>query len=155
MLLSGATMTRPMEPEFRQVRTPAELEGAKSVRTSVFVREQNVPPEIEMDEYDAVAIHVICVLEGEIVGTGRLVRMPDGMKLGRVAVLKEHRGNGLGTEIVRWLVRRAAQSGHGRVHANVQIHAAQFYENLGFRAVGDTFLEAGIEHVRMECAVKA
>ncbi|MBA3044971.1 MAG: GNAT family N-acetyltransferase [Candidatus Thermoplasmatota archaeon] len=138
-----------MEPELRLVKTRTELESAKSVRHSVFVIEQNVPIEIEMDEYDALATHMICLLNGKTIGTGRLVRMQDGMKLGRVAVLPGYRKKGLGAEIVKWLLAKAGEMGTEEVYANVQMSALAFYEELGFRAVGDEFLEAGIEHVRM------
>ena len=138
-----------MEPELREIATPGELESAKSVRYRVFVSEQEVPPEIEMDEHDANAVHVICLVENSVVGTGRLVRMPDGMKLGRVAVLPEYRGMGLGTRIVKWLLERAEYLGPDEIYANVQIGAREFYEKLGFKAAGGSFMEAGIEHVRM------
>jgi predicted GNAT family N-acyltransferase len=115
----------------------------------VFVEGQGVPPDIEMDGYDDVAIHVICLADGRVAGTGRLVELPDGMKLGRVAVLPEFRGRGAGTAIVNWLLARAHGSGHNRVYANVQVSARAFYEKLGFRVEGELFMEAGIEHVRM------
>jgi predicted GNAT family N-acyltransferase len=139
-----------MKPEFKEAVTPADLEAVKSVRLRVFVEEQGVPPEIEMDEHDSEALHVICLVGGRAGGTGRLVGMPDGMKLGRVAVLKEHRARGLGTGIVRWLLRRATEAVHTGVYANVQLGAVDFYKKLGFEATGPQFLEAGIEHVRME-----
>jgi predicted GNAT family N-acyltransferase len=102
-----------------------------------------------MDEHDASATHMVCLLGGKIVGTGRLVSMPDGMKLGRVAVLREHRGKGLGTGIVNWLVAKARESGAKSVYANVQIGAREFYEKLGFLYVGGIFMEANIEHIKM------
>lgn len=138
-----------MEPVLREIRNATDLAAAKSVRLRVFVDEQGVPPEIEMDEYDSAAVHVICLLGKETVGTGRLVEMPDGMKLGRVAVMPEHRSRGFGALIVKWLLEKAARSGHLPVYANVQVSAADFYEKLGFKPVGPHFPEAGIEHVRM------
>jgi predicted GNAT family N-acyltransferase len=138
-----------MRPELRQVATIEELARAKSVRRAVFIEEQGVPEDIEMDEHDADAIHVICLVGGKVVGTGRLVEMPDGMKLGRVAVLPEHRNKGIGALIVKWLLDKAAESGYGTVYANVQLTARNFYDGLGFIAEGDIFMEAGIKHVRM------
>ncbi|MFO7618698.1 MAG: GNAT family N-acetyltransferase [Thermoplasmata archaeon] len=131
------------------MQNPEDMDRARSIRLRVFVREQNVPMEIEMDEYDAVAIHMVCLLDGRVVGTGRLVQMPDGMKLGRVAILREHRGKGLGTGIVRWLLGKAMESGAKSVYANVQIGAMEFYEKLGFRSSGGIFMEANIEHIKM------
>jgi predicted GNAT family N-acyltransferase len=116
-----------MGTEFRQAVSQSDIESAKSVRLAVFVGEQNVPMDIEMDEHDSTATHVVCLLDGKVVGTGRLVSMPDGMKLGRVAVLPEHRGKGLGTGIVKWLAEKARDSGARSVYANVQIGASQFY----------------------------
>ncbi|MDO9537871.1 MAG: GNAT family N-acetyltransferase, partial [Thermoplasmata archaeon] len=138
-----------MGVEFRKVCNAEDMDAAKSIRLSVFVDEQNVPPEIEMDEYDELATHVLYLADDVPVGTGRLVDMPDGMKLGRVAVLSGYRSLGIGTEIVKWLLDRAKTEGHNRVYANVQINAREFYETLGFKAEGDLFLEAGIEHVKM------
>jgi len=135
-----------MDFELRAAKSQSDLEAVKSVRLEVFVREQNVPLEIEMDKYDAKAIHVLCLANGKPVGTGRLVKMPDGFKLGRVAVLQDYRGKSLGTEIVRWLL---AQGGEDLVYANVQLTALDFYKRLGFVAEGEPFIEAGIEHVKM------
>jgi predicted GNAT family N-acyltransferase len=138
-----------MGVEFRQAVSQSDIQLAKSVRLAVFVGEQNVPMDIEMDEHDASATHMVCLLGGKVVGTGRLVSMPDGVKLGRVAVLQEHRGKGLGTGIVKWLVARARESGTKSVYANVQIDAREFYEKLGFRSIGSIFMEANIEHIKM------
>ncbi len=136
-----------MDHALREAKDRFDLEAAKHIRLEVFVREQNVPSDIEMDEYDSKAIHVLCLVNGQPVGTGRLVKMPDGMKLGRVAVLRDYRGKGLGREIVKWLLRRA---GEGMpVYANVQTSAEAFYRRLGFVPEGDRFMEAGIEHVKM------
>ncbi len=110
----------------RQVHTPEDMAAARAKRLEVFVGEQNVPLEIEMDSYDADATHVICFLDGRAVGTGRIVSMPDGMKLGRVAVLRQHRRSGLGTLIVGWLLDKAAESGFREVYANVQVSAEPF-----------------------------
>jgi predicted GNAT family N-acyltransferase len=148
-LLFTSIITQSMKPEFRKVSTPEEMEAAKSVRFSVFVHEQGVPCQIEMDEHDADATHVICLIDGKVVGTGRLVRMPDGMKLGRVAVLAEYRKRGLGAELVKWLLDRAMKDGQELVYANVQIEARGFYHKMGFKSVGEHFDEAGIEHVKM------
>jgi predicted GNAT family N-acyltransferase len=149
-IITGIRDDRVMNAVLSQAASEEDMQAAKDVRRRVFVEEQGVPPEIEMDEYDEGAIHVLCSVGVEVVGTGRLVLMPDGMKLGRVAVLPRHRAAGLGTMIVMWLLDRAAQQGCGRVYANVQVGARAFYERLGFAAVGETFTEAGIEHVRME-----
>lgn len=120
---------------------------AKPIRHQVFVLEQNVPPELELDDYDATAVHALVYAPGgEAVGTGRL--LPDG-HIGRVAVLQAWRGQGVGALIMHALVDHARQQGYAELELSAQCHAQSFYENLGFKAFGDTYQEAGIGHVAM------
>ncbi|HLB15376.1 MAG TPA: GNAT family N-acetyltransferase [Burkholderiales bacterium] len=117
------------------------------VRDAVFVVEQGVPPEIERDEWDQRSDHALARdREGRVVGTGRL--LPDG-HIGRMAVLPEWRGEGIGSRILDSLVARARERGMKRVVLNAQTHAVPFYARHGFAAFGDQFVEAGIAHVAM------
>jgi predicted GNAT family N-acyltransferase len=118
----------------------------RAIRYPVFVLEQAVPETLEQDAHDAVSSHVIAVLEGVDVGTGRLA--PDG-HLGRVAVLKDHRGRGVGRAIMQALIRIAKDQSFPEVELSSQIHALGFYQGLGFEVSGEPFLEAGIPHLRM------
>jgi predicted GNAT family N-acyltransferase len=121
---------------------------AKPIRHQVFVLEQKVPPELELDDHDATAVHaLVYATGGEAVGTGRL--LPDG-HIGRVAVLQAWRGQGVGAMIMRALVEHARQQGYPQLELSAQCHARSFYENLGFQAFGDTYQEAGIEHIAMK-----
>ena len=116
------------------------------VRRRVFVEEQNVPEELEWDDEDAIRRHAVAIARGIPVGTGRLLR--DG-HIGRMAVLKEWRCRGVGSALMRCLLRLAGDAGHGVVRLHAQTHAVGFYEKHGFVAEGDEFMEAGIPHVVM------
>ena len=120
------------------------------IRRKVFIEEQNVAPEIEIDGSDALASGVVVYNnEKKPVATGRLILVDDEMTIGRVAVLKEERGKKLGDLVVRMLIRRACECGYEKQIAHVQTHACGFYEKLGFIAEGEEYLEAGIPHVTM------
>lgn len=121
---------------------------ARSVREAVFIEEQNVPPEIEMDAMDAYCLHAVAYgQDGEVLGTGRL--LPDG-HIGRMAVHAKARGRGIGGMILRALMAQAQQRGDGRVVLNAQTQAAAFYQSHGFAQSGGEFQEAGIAHIEME-----
>lgn len=119
---------------------------ASRIRTAVFVEEQRVPPEIEMDEHDAACVHALAYAQGRAVGTGRL--LPDG-HIGRMAVLRESRALGVGGAILERLVAEARRRGMQEVALSAQTHALGFYRKHGFREVGAVFEEAGIPHQEM------
>lgn len=121
-----------------------------AIRMEVFVAEQGVPPEEEMDDLDATSLHVLAFVDGDPVGTGRLIPGEDGTaKIGRMAVLKRFRGRGIGSEILIALLAQAKGAGIREVSLSGQLQAIPFYEPFGFVAEGDIFLEAGIEHRTM------
>ena len=119
---------------------------ASPIRFAVFVREQRVPPEIELDAHDAVSLHAISFIENKAVATGRL--LPDG-HIGRMAVLKAWRGRGIGAQMLARLVEAAQQRGDRQVALSAQVHALGFYRSHGFRPVGEVYQEAGIDHQAM------
>jgi len=121
-------------------------ELASPIRFEVFVREQRVPVEIELDDMDAQCIHAVAFLEKLSVGTGRL--LPDG-HIGRMAVVKDWRRQGVGAEILEALVAEAARRGHAEVVLSAQLQAAEFYRSHGFVAEGKVYQEAGILHQAM------
>ena len=123
-------------------------EALRLIRFAVFVVEQHVPEELEWDGIDAACEHAIAEDEaGSPIGVGRL--LPDG-HIGRMAVLREWRGRGVGGAILERLVALARERGHAVARLNAQTHAMPFYESHGFVAVGDEFDEAGIPHRAME-----
>jgi predicted GNAT family N-acyltransferase len=124
---------------------------AVPVRMEVFVTEQRVPVELEVDEWDESSLHAIaCDADGVVVGTGRL--LPDG-HIGRLAVLRRKRGSGVGTRILLALMEAARERGHRDVVLSAQLHAVPFYRRHGFAEEGEPFDDAGIEHISMRRAL--
>lgn len=122
-------------------------DDARAVREDVFVREQAVPAELEMDDMDALSVHAVAYdAQGRALGTGRL--LPDG-HIGRMAVHAHARGMGVGSALLQALVERAWQLAYPRVALNAQVHALGFYARHGFVAHGPAFMDAGIPHREM------
>lgn len=119
---------------------------ASRIRMKVFVEEQRVPAEIEMDDRDATCVHALAYVDGKVVGTGRL--LPDG-HIGRMAVLKECRTSGVGGAILLCLMDEARRRGMKEVVLSAQTHATGFYRKHGFRELGPIFEDAGIPHQEM------
>jgi predicted GNAT family N-acyltransferase len=123
-------------------------EDAQIIRFEVFVEEQKVPAELEMDDMDAVCLHAVAYdAAGTPIGTGRL--LPDG-HIGRMAVRKIGRGTGIGGALLQTLMAQAKARGDRQVVLSSQTHAAPFYQRHGFTIEGDEFFEAGIAHINMQ-----
>lgn len=137
------------------VSTRRELEECFAIRIQVFVEEQKVPLEEELDEYDEspeACAHLL-LKDGELpVATGRWKVYEEGTaKLQRIAVLKEHRKGGVGRLLIQALEDHARKAGMKRAVLDGQCQAQGFYQKLGYHTVpGEPFLDAGILHVRME-----
>ena len=123
---------------------------AAPIRFTVFVEEQGVPLDIEMDEMDPQCLHAVAFQENLPVGTARL--LPDG-HIGRMAVLKEWRGQGIGGLLLRRLMAQARARGDREVALSAQVHAVAFYRAHGFVEEGEEYLEAGIRHQAMRKAL--
>ena len=122
--------------------------GIKTVRKQVFIREQHVPEELEWDEHDANAIHVVAFdADDQAIGTARL--LADG-HIGRMAVLEAWRKNGVGSAMLEKLLLLAQQRSLSKVFLHAQTSAIGFYEYHGFRVLGEEFMDAGIPHRYME-----
>jgi predicted GNAT family N-acyltransferase len=125
---------------------------AYRIRHAVFVLEQGVPVELEHDEHDAAALHALLLDEnGSGLATGRL--LADG-HIGRVAVLAEYRGQGLGKRVMQALIAEGARREHAALLLHAQLDAVPFYAALGFAPLGKVFMEAGIAHVGMRMALR-
>jgi predicted GNAT family N-acyltransferase len=123
-------------------------EALRHVRFAVFVDEQKVPAEIEIDALDAVCAHALALDDtGCPIGTARL---DDAGHIGRVAVLSAWRRRGVGLALMRHLMEHARQRGMTRIELSAQLQALPFYEAIGFVAEGEVYLEAGIEHRHMQ-----
>ncbi|UPW00037.1 GNAT family N-acetyltransferase [Halorussus gelatinilyticus] len=154
-----------MTVEVRRAETDAERADALEVRRSVFVEEQGVPEDLEVDGKDDESIHFVAYAEGEgeserrdaadtdglrPVGAGRLREVGEGVgKVERIAVLKPHRGEGVGGEIMRTLEATAAERGLSELVMHAQTPVEGFYRDLGYDTTSDEFEEAGIPHVEM------
>ena len=117
------------------------------LRTQVFVEEQKVSASLEADGRDPDCLHVKALIDGVIIGTGRL--LPDGY-IGRMCVLEKFRSRGIGSLMLKNLVQQATDSGHKLVTLNSQSSAIPFYRKFGFIIKSDEFIEAGIPHQRMD-----
>ena len=130
-----------------------EKEKVFALRFEVFVDEQNVPPEIEIDEKDDHAIHIIAEEEGVTVGCARAVLSENSAYIGRIAVKKNLRGRHIGIQICRFVIDYCEEQGCKYIWLNAQVPAQGFYEKLGFKSEGEPFIEAGIEHIKMSMEI--
>jgi predicted GNAT family N-acyltransferase len=126
-----------------------QMELAWAIRRRVFIEEQHVPEEIEMDADDAHAFHVLASDRNSPVGCGRMVAHDGFVKIGRMAVLRERRGEGIGRSILMFLMEQARQQGFTRAVLHAQLSAEGFYLKNGYVPEGAAFDEAGIRHRRM------
>lgn len=125
-----------------------QKEAARSVREKVFVMEQQIPLEMEMDKLDELCVHAVATdSDGTPIGTGRL--LPDG-HIGRMAVVASARGSGVGGQLLQGLMQAAKARGDKRVVLSAQRQAEGFYARFGFRTIGEEYLEAGTQHIEME-----
>ena len=126
-----------------------EIQDAFSVRRIVFIEEQNVPEEEEIDQYEEDSVHFVSYQEGSPIAAGRF-RVVDGFgKVERICVLKEARNTGAGKAIMREVEAYAQENGLHKLKLNAQTHAIPFYANLGYEVVSEEFLDAGIPHKTM------
>jgi predicted GNAT family N-acyltransferase len=148
------------DPRARGVRAvivtdPKQRDDAFAVRIAVFVEEQQIPREDEIDEHDDTdAVHCVAYVDRVPAGAGRLV-VVDGRdapcaKIGRMAVLASHRGRGIGAAVLVALEGEAASRGLRVCRLSAQLHARGFYERAGYTAHGDIYDDVGIPHIDME-----
>ncbi|WP_026905764.1 GNAT family N-acetyltransferase [Paucisalibacillus globulus] len=131
------------------VETPEEKEHAYQVRTIVFVEEQKVPIEEEIDRHDETAIHFVGYKDNIPITASRLRFVEEYGKLERICVLKEYRGKSFGKELILAMENIIREKGFNKAKLNAQTHAENFYKKLGYISVSGEFLDAGIPHVTM------
>ena len=124
----------------------SHTEDICAIRYEVFVDEQNVPEELEIDGLDDEAKHVLAFIDEVPIGTGRI--LIDG-HIGRVAVLKNYRGHGIGKLIMKELIKCAQTKNLEKIWLSSQWHAHSFYLDFGFVCVDEIYKEAGIDHIKM------
>lgn len=132
-----------------------DLGAAFAIRRAVFVEEQGFAAESEFDEIDAAALHVLVTEGGRPAATARLYQQGGEWHIGRVAVMGEFRGKGIGSLAMRMLMQKAEDLGASVVHVGAQRRAEAFYAALGFSACGEEYLEEGVAHVPMKAAAGA
>jgi predicted GNAT family N-acyltransferase len=135
--------------KIKRVFSQLELVQAFTIRIRVFVQEQKVPAEIELDRDDERAIHFLAIKSGKAVGTARVVMHRGTAKIGRMAVLKSYRRKGVGAQLLKHAVATAHRLRARKIYLYAQVAVIGFYERMGFRAVGAIFEEAGILHRKM------
>ncbi|MGZ8254304.1 MAG: GNAT family N-acetyltransferase [Burkholderiaceae bacterium] len=122
---------------------------ATPIRYTVFVEEQRVPEESEIDDWDPLCVHALAFdAAGKTVGTGRL--LPDG-HIGRMAVLKDARHLGVGSALLVALMQEARRRSHAHAILSAQTHAIPFYRRHGYAVIGGEYMDCGIPHVDMKC----
>ena len=135
-----------MSEHIQRTTWQKDKELLSNIRYQVFVDEQNVPFELEIDDDDPLAAHVLFLVDGQPVGTGRILL--DG-HIGRLAVLQAHRKQGYGNKILEHLELIAQENELAEVFLNAQIAAIPFYEKRGYTVISDVFDDAGIPHQTM------
>lgn len=128
-------------------------DDAENIRQEVFTLEQGFSREIDIDEHDKEAWHLVLYLDGKPIATGRVfAETPETYHIGRVAVLKEYRGQKVGSYLVKFLITKARSNGARRVVLGSQLDKEVFYKKLGFkRILGENiYEEEGVPHVLME-----
>ncbi len=131
----------------KYVDNDKEIDICLSIRRKVFVEEQNIPENIEMDDELVQSIYVCAILDKQYVGTARYRETSSGIKLERFAVLKEYRGLGVGKALVKFILDNLDQDRDIYLHAQEAV--VDFYLLLGFKKVNDRFYEAEIPHWKM------
>lgn len=130
-----------------KIETTTDLAACHALRRAVFIEEQGVPEAEELDDQDDRAIHLLAWQDGRPVGSARILLLGDTGKIGRVCVLAQARGRGLGAALIRAsLDVLRVQPGITRAKLGSQAHAIGFYEKLGFAAHGPVYDDAGIPH---------
>ncbi|WP_039047021.1 GNAT family N-acetyltransferase [Acinetobacter junii] len=126
-------------------------QDAKFIRKQVFIIEQNIPEEEEWDDQDMISDHFVVYDQDQPIATARLLQ---NNSVGRVAVLKAYRGQGIGRMIMLEIIRQAHQQDRKFLQLSSQVHAISFYEKLGFSIQGDAYDECGIPHIKMQLVIE-
>jgi predicted GNAT family N-acyltransferase len=143
-----------MELNIKKAEDSDEISKLIEVRRKVFIEEQNVPPELEIDECDREATHFIVKYNNKIIGTARLVISENKGKIGRLCILKEFRSQGIGLKLMNKIIEYSKEIGLICVYLEAQVHAIPFYGKIGFVAKGKEHMDAGIPHKTMFLMLK-
>ncbi|MCM3707086.1 MULTISPECIES: GNAT family N-acetyltransferase [Cytobacillus] len=136
--------------EVKVVTSEQEMQDALSIRKQVFVGEQNVPLEEEIDQFEDEAVHFVLYNNGTPAGAGRFRTVDGNGKVERICVLKDHRKSGSGKAIMDKIEEHAMKQGLPALKLNAQTQAIPFYEKLGYQVISEEFMDAGIPHRTMK-----
>ena len=136
-----------------EVITTQNITACQALRRAVFIHEQGVPVEDEVDGKDPEATHLLANLNGWPVGAARVLPLGDTAKIGRICVLRDHRGKGIGRAIIEACHETARGLGARRAILGAKVPALPFYERLNYRAYGEEFEDAGLPHRMMEISL--
>ena len=144
-----------MELDIKFTQNDREMLSCLSLRRTVFIEEQNVPENEEVDGDDPNCDHILLTISDDPVGAARLKYYDDFVKVQRVCVLKNYRGQGIGSNIINFIIKHIERNDIcNSVRLGSQIHALEFYKGLGFVEFGEEYLDAGILHKDMEYQIK-
>ena len=133
-----------------RIEVTRDIATCRALRRTVFIEEQGVSEADEVDDLDETAIHLLANQNGHAIGSARLLVLGETGKIGRVCVLREGRGTGIGAALIRAAVARLrAEAGVTKAKLGAQTHALGFYAGLGFVTVGEVYMDAGIPHQDM------
>ena len=133
-----------------EAKTEKEISKCLKIRTKVFVEEQSVPFDKELDDLDKICIHSLVLINHTAVATGRLIPLDNkNGKIGRMAVLTEYRKMGIGGLILNFLEKKALEKNITHITLEAQEYVKKFYSNHGYSERGGVFLEVGIPHIKM------
>lgn len=136
----------------KPVENNEEYAQVLKIRKDVFIKEQNVPENVEIDEYDSKATYFIVTLNNTPIGYAR-IRFNDKAKLERIAKINKHRGKGYGIKLTNFLIEYCLGKKIKKIYLHSQCYILDFYKKLGFKQVGEKIFEADIEHVAMEMTI--
>ena len=144
-----------MELDIRFIQNSKDMLSCLELRRTVFIEEQNVPENEEVDGDDPVCEHILLTISDIPVGAARLKYYDDFVKVQRGCVLKNYRGQGIGSNIINFIIRHVEKNDiRSSVRLGSQFHALEFYKGLGFIEFGEEYLDAGILHKDMEYQIK-
>ncbi|VAW51973.1 GNAT family acetyltransferase YjcF [hydrothermal vent metagenome] len=133
--------------KIREVNWSTDKESLSKIRSDVFIDEQNVPEKLEWDEFDNTSLHFLVTKNNKTIACARL--KSDG-QIGRMAVLKKYRNQGIGKKLLQFVLQKADSKKLKNIYLHAQISAIPFYENQGFTTSDDIFFEADIPHKIMQ-----
>jgi predicted GNAT family N-acyltransferase len=137
------------EISIKIVENEFELKKCFIIREEVFVNEQKVPVELELDEKDKGSIHFLALNGDNAIGTLRINNVDDFAKIERVAILKAYRGYGIGNLLLKEAINYITSKGYKKIKLSAQVYCVPFYSKLGFETKGEIYFDVSIEHIDM------